>query len=112
MNNLIDEQDLFYDKILVIFDNDEEISKNINKQLKDNFNICRKKLSKFTTIEDYYITFYKNSKKEIIEAIKNNLNKIRQDTLDNILNLEEDKFIKNKNFRYETAIKESENIKI
>ena len=111
MNNLIDEEDLFYNKILVIFDNNEENSINIFNQLKNNFNICREKLLKFIIIEDYYFTFFKNSKKEIIEEIKNNLNNIRQNTLDNILNLNENKFIKNINFKYARALKESENIK-
>ena len=65
INKLIDEDNLFYRKVLVITD-EEEIAKTIYEQLKENLKICREKIKKLESIEIFYRYFYNNSKKEII----------------------------------------------
>ena len=111
INNLIDDDNIFYNKILVIFDNDIENSTNVYNMLKENLNKCKNKLNIFEKIEDYYNTFFKISKKDIIEQIKINLEKEKHNTLDKILNLNENKFINCKDFNFNTAIKDVENLK-
>jgi len=69
-NNLIDENNSFYKKILVILDGKEN---KIYEKIKGNVNICRNKFDKFEKIKDFYDTFYYSSKKEIIKLIKEKL---------------------------------------
>jgi len=57
-NNLIDEDNSFYKRILVILDGKEYEAKKIYKKIKGNINICRNKFDKFEKIEDIYNTFY------------------------------------------------------
>ena len=111
INNLIDEDKIFYNKILVIFDNDKENTDEVYNNLKVNLKKCETKLNKFRIIEEFYNTFYKISKRQIIDSINLNLENINQKTLSAILNLDENEFIKSSNFNFNNALKESENIK-
>ena len=111
INNLIDEDNIFFNKILVIFDNDKNTTEEVYNRLKNNVNLCQEKLRKYELIEDYYSSFYKTTKRNIIEQIKLCLDKLRQDTLEKIINLDENEFIKVNNFNFKEAEKESENIK-
>ena len=111
MNNLIDEDNLFYNKILVIFDNDKDNSIKIYEMLKENLEKCKNKFKQFETIEDYYNTFYKKSKADIINEIKSKLEILRNAFVNIILNTKNNEFINNKDFNYDITIKETENIK-
>ena len=44
------------------------------KQMQKNYMIKLKKMQKFATTEDFYNTFYNNTKKKIINLIKETLN--------------------------------------
>lgn len=72
--------------------------------------ICRKIFKKFEIILDYYNTFYKTTKKEIINEINVKLNKLRETNIDEIIKLDKNNFIKNE-FNLKNAIEETKNIK-
>ena len=111
INNLIYEDNIFFDKIMVIFDNNKENATIIYNNIKNNFDKCKNKLNIFEKIEEYYNTFFKISKSDIIVQIKFNLEKEKQNTLEKILDLEENTFIVNKNFNFDIATKEIEKLK-
>ena len=103
----------FFKKILVIMDNNEEEAKNIFKNIKTNLLKCQEKFKKFKLIEEYYNTFFQNSKKNIINEIKTKLDKLSKINMNEIINNEEYNeynLIKEK-FDLDDSIKESENIK-
>ena len=94
MNNLID-YDTFYKKILIIYDKDEQKSKNIYDKIKNDLQSCNKLFLKFEKIKDFYNTFLKNTKLTIINSIKQALNQLKQKNLDEILKLDEKTIIEN-----------------
>ena len=110
-NNLMDENNSFYKRILVILDGKEDEAKKIYEKIKGNINICRNKFDKFENMEDYYNTFYYNSKKEIIKLIKEKLKELNQSNIKDIVSLDESNFIQNKEFYYQEALEKYKNIK-
>ena len=111
IDNLIDESNIFYNKILTVYDGNKEKSIMIYNKIKNELQNCTNKLSKFEKIEDYYTTFFSVSKKKIISLIKKNLNNLKQKNINELSLLDENEIIKNKEFNLEISIKESENIK-
>jgi len=111
INNLIDYDNSFYNRILIIYDKDEQKAKIIYEKIKNDLHSCNKLFSKFEKIKDFYNTFLKSTKRTIINSIKKSLNKLKQKNLDEILKLDEKTIIENNEFNLETAIKESENLK-
>ena len=111
IDNLIDENNLFYNKILVIYDNDKQKAQNIYNKIKENLEICKNKLLKFEIIEEYYNTFLENTKKRIITIIKNRLSELKKENLNEILKINDIEIIVDEDFNLETSIKEIENIK-
>ena len=109
--NLIDENNSFYERILVIFDRNEDDAKKIYEKIKENLNICKNKFDKFEQIEDFYNTFYNNSKRDVINMIKNKLKIYKQKTIEEIAKLDEGNFINNKEFNYPEVFEASKNIK-
>ena len=109
--NLMDDE-IFFEKMLVIFDNKRHKTSIIYNLIKENLNKASNILINLEKIEDYYNTFYKLSKKYIINLIKLSLHNAKENTLDNIINYD---FIKslgnNFNFNFNEAIKEAEKIK-
>ena len=108
---LIDEENILYNKIMVIFNREEKTSRNVYNKIKKNFEICTNKFEKFELIEEYYNIFFKNTKQRIINKIGKRLNELKQKNLDEIVILNEKDFIIDNEFNSELAIKESENIK-
>ena len=100
----------FYNKILVITDKNEKESKEIYNKLKEYLEKAKKKIAIFQDIENYYNTFYPNSKKDIINEIKKQLYSIKQTNLDEIINLNEYDLIKDE-FDLNKSIEESKNLK-
>ena len=111
INYLIDEDNLFYNKILVIYDNDKKKSINIYNKIKDNLMICKKKFERFERIEDFYNSFLKNTKQRIINIIRKRLSDLKQENLNDILNLDDSEVIIDEDFNLEISTKEVENIK-
>ena len=114
MTDLINEDNSFYNKkILLICDRNEQKSQNIYNKIKNDLENCNKLFLKFKKIKDFYITFFQNTKKTIIESIEKELEKQKQKNIDEILklNLEEKKIIENNELNYEEAVKESEDLK-
>ena len=111
MNNLIDNDNSFYKKILIIYDKDEQKAKTIYEKIKNDLQSCHNLFFKFEKIKNFYITFLKNTKQTIIDLIKQTLNQLKQKNIDEILKLDEKTIIQNEEFNLETAINESENLK-
>ena len=110
-NNLIDENNLFYQKIFVISDENEKQTKDIYDKIKENLKICKQKFDKFEIIEDFYNTFYNNSKNKTIKLIKEKLNDLKQKNIEELIKLEERNFIINNEFNYEQSFEETKNLK-
>ena len=110
-NNLIDENNSFYQKIFVVTDQKEVEANKIYDKIKNNVDICKKKFEKFAIIEDFYNTFYNNSKKKIINLIKDALNEYKQKNINEIINIDDKDFIANPEFNYQQSLEECKNIK-
>ena len=111
IKNLIDEENLLYNKIMVIFDRDTKASRDVFNKIKKNIEICTNKFEKFEIIEEYYNIFFKNTKQRIIDEIGKKLNELKQKNLDELVILNEKDIIVDNEFNLELSIKESENIK-
>ena len=116
INNLIDENNTFYNKILVIVEdplqkkNNEKEAKSIYNNLKESLEKCKKKFDQLELIEEYYNTFYSFSKKDTINLINQKLNNYKKKFMSDILNA--DRLIEDNDvFNLEEAIEESKNIK-
>ena len=107
INNLIDKKNTLKYKISVI--GGEETDKILNK-LKENLKICQKKFEDLKLIADYYNSFFSNSKKEIINILKKELQEYKNRNIDDILGCKN--IIKDNNieFNLEKAIEESKKI--
>ena len=111
LSNLITDEDSFYKKLFVIFDEEEEKAKKIFADIKEAIQKCVKKFEVFEIMLDYYNTFFNNSKKELINIIKNSLNKLKQSKINEIINLDENNFINYKGFNFNESIEESKKIR-
>ena len=111
ISNLIDENDSFYQKIFVVFDEEEDRARKVYDNIKENMKICETKFQQFEIIMDYFNTFYSNSKKKLINLIKDSLNKLKQSNINEIINLDEHKFIKDNEFNLDELKEESKKIK-
>ena len=116
INNLIDETNSFYNKILVIVEdplkkhNDEKEAQDIYNNLKESLEKCKKKFAQLELIEEYYNTFFSYSKKDIIILLNQKLNNYKKKFISEILNT--DRLVEdNESFHLEEAIEESKNIK-
>ena len=109
LNNLLGNDDNFYKKILVITQNKEEADK-IYNNLKENMNICDKKLEELRIIEDFYTTFYTMTKEHIIDLIKEKTIQLKNKNISEIIKID-NIFLENDEFNFEEAKNESKNIK-
>ena len=108
INNLMDEGDSFYQKILVISENVKKAIE-IYSELKTSYSICKEKINKLKLINDYYNTFFSNSKGQIIKLLNQKINEIGQKDINDIIGL--DIKITNDGFNLDEAIIESKNLK-
>ena len=111
LSNLLADNDSLYKKIFVIFDEEEERAKEIHEIIKNAIKECINKFETFEIILDYLNTFFSIKKKELINLIKNSLNKLKQSTVYEIKNLEESKFINYEGFNLNELKEQSKNIK-
>ena len=111
IKNLIDENNSLYQKIFVVFDEEEGNAKKAYDKIKENMKIVEKKFEQFEIILDYLNTFFSNSKKNVINLIKNSLNKLKQSNINEIINLDENKFIQDNDFNLERLKEESKKLK-
>jgi len=107
--DLIDEDETLYEKILLVMDENE--AKTIYSKLKDDIKICKEKIVNIENILDYYSTFYKISKEEIIKTIKIKLPELQEKEIDKLKNIEINNYLNIKNFYIDEALEESKNIK-
>ena len=109
--NLMADDNSFYNKIFVIYDEDEQKAKDIFEKIKTAIKECLKKFEIFEIIMDYFNTFYNNSKKELINIIKNSLIYLKQWNVNEIIKLDENELIKFKGFDLKEIQEQSKNIK-
>ena len=110
-NNLIDENDSFYQKIFILTDQNKDQAQKKYDNLKEGLQKCQKKFEKFGEIQEFYNTFYNNSKRQVINLIKEKLNELKQTNIDEIIKLNEKDFINNDEFDYEQSTEEAKNLK-
>jgi len=117
INNIFDEENTFYPRLLLICDKEEETIE-LNNKVRVALQACREKLSIFEKIEEFYNTFLSETKKEIIAILRTTIFELRKKKLEELLQLKENKIIKDDNdnidnnfFNYDESVKESQNIK-
>ena len=111
IENLLENENSFYNKIKVLTDfNDKEAKKLLDK-IKDFVKQSQAKFDIFDTIIDYYNTFYNESKREIIQIIKDNIKIVKQKNIKKVLDLDINKFVENENFNLNQCKEDAENIK-
>ena len=74
---LMEEEENFYNKILVITQNENEAKKFFQK-FKDNIVICTQKLNELSVINDFYTSFYSSTQEDIIKLIKKKLAELKK----------------------------------
>ena len=109
VNNLIDENKTFYNKILAI-EEDKKITDKIYNEIKLDFEQCKQIFEELEIVEEYYKTFFSNSKKDTILLIHHKIRQFKQKNLNELIEYE-NFFMDNPNFDLDEAIKESQNIK-
>ena len=107
-NNLIDENNTFYNKILAI--ESKAFADKIYDNIKNNYEICKKKFEELALIEDYYSSFFSYSKREQILLIKQRVQEFTKKNISEIVNYE-NFLMDNNNFDYAQALEESKDIK-
>ena len=111
LSNLLADENSFYKKLFVVFDEEEKTSKQIHEKIKGAIQECLTKFETFEKILDYLNTFYSNTKKDLINSIKNSLNTLKQWRVNEILKLDEKNFIRYKGFNLEELKEQSKNLK-
>ena len=111
INNIMisKKKDEFLNRIKVIIQDDNE-AKTAYSNLLSNYDKCKKKFKEFNKIEDFYNTFYNESKKKLIEKIKDRIKQCKEKKISEILkinNLLSDV----KEFNYEQEKEEAKNLK-
>ena len=109
--NLIADNEALYNKIFVIFDEEEKKAKEVHQNVKEKLKECSKKFEVFEAILDFLNTFYSNTKKELISLIKQSLNNLKQWNVDKIIKLDENNFINYRGFNLEKLKELSKNIR-
>ena len=108
--NLMEKEEVFYNKILVIT-GDKNEGKKIFDKLKENMGICEQKLEELRIIEDFYTTFYGTTKENVINLIKKKTIELKNKNVSEIIILGNNIFNEEDNFDFEEAKEESKNIK-
>ena len=111
IDDLIDEQNILYEKILIIVNKDETTATKIVDKIKEGLNECQKKLDNFVKIKEYYQAFFEDDKKDLIDIIEEKIFELRQKNINDIVLMNEKTFIGNLEFDFEESLKESENLK-
>ena len=110
MKNLISDDNIIFEKIKVLTNNDKDEAEKIYQGLKDSIEKRKEKFHKLELINDYYNQFYKVTKKDQINLIKNKLTELYNMKISCIL--EEDNFFKDDNsFDYYEALEDCKKIK-
>jgi len=101
----------FLEKIKVLVDfNTNEANKILNK-IKSMVNKCLSKFEVFDKFIEYYSTFFKQSKRDLIQLIKNKLNLTKEQHLIHLINLNQDKYIVDENFSFNDCLNDNEYLK-
>ena len=110
LNNLIEKEDILYNKILVITGNEDEAKKFFDK-IKENLQKCEKIFEELKTVEDFYTTFYNLTKEHERDIIKRKTIELKNKNVSELIKMGNNIFEGNNEFNYEEAKEESKNIK-
>ena len=111
VNNLMEDEKIFYNKILAISRDKKETKKFIDK-FKENMKICNQKLDELEMIKDFYTAFYSITKEGIINLIKRKVAKLKNTNVSEIVKIDnQNLFANNEEFNYEEAKNDGKNIK-
>ena len=88
INNLIDDKN-FYEKVKFIIVNEGMDLKTIFDKLNNQVKLCRNEFDKFEKLNDYFITFFSNSKKDEIDLINKKLAELKKKKVNEIKNIEQ-----------------------
>lgn len=111
INDIHYKNNLFYQRILILVNRNENSGKKIFDKIKEDLINCINKVNKFELIENYYKTFLENEKKDIIPILEEKLKEFQRKNLNEIVIMNEQNIIPNKEFNFEEAIQESKNLK-
>jgi hypothetical protein len=106
INILINGTNSFYNKILVI---DKNKAKEIYDKLCVNLKICQNRLKELEVIEDYYTTFYSNSKRLLINILTKKIKEFKRKNISDIISNED--IIADNDIDINQMIEESKNLK-
>jgi hypothetical protein len=111
IESLMEEENGFLSKIIVLCEFNEKEANNIMNIIKGFLKKCTEKFDVFDKILEFYTSFYSESKRKVIELIKNSIKLVKQKMIKEIIDLNLDKFVEDPNFKLNECLKESENIK-
>ena len=101
----------FLEKIKVIVDFKNNEAKKIMDKIKEMVNKCLIKFDIFDKFIEYYSTFFRETKRDFIQLIKDKLKLTKEQNLIDLVNLGPDKYIIDKNFSYNDCVKDCENLR-
>ena len=109
ITNLIDEPS-FYRKLEVLLNNEGNDPKIVFVELKKDIEICRNKFDEVEKINDYFNSFFSNSRKNEIDLINRKLLELKKKKVSEIIKI--DKFFdENELENFDDLIEESKNLK-
>ena len=111
LKEFMEEDKVFENKIKIMTPDDAEAEK-LYKKLKCDLEKCQKDLDNIEIIIDYYLTFFPNTKEDIINILQKKDKEYRNEKkIKELINMDIKNFINIKNFYLNEVIEESKNIK-
>ena len=99
----------FFERMKVIFQNDENAKNALNNLIK-NYSTCERKIIEFNKIEEFYNTFYKETQKKLIEKIKERIKQCKEKKISELIKID-NLLSDDEEFNFEQAKKEAEMLK-
>ena len=111
IETLLQYENQFLEKIEVIVDFDIKEANKIMNKIKSMVDKCLTKFNIFDKFIEYYSTFFRETQRNLIQLIKDKLKLTKEINLINLVNLNSDKYIVDKDFSYKECLKDSENLR-
>ena len=112
INNIFDEENSFYPRLILLCEKGEEQAKPLNEKIKNALQICRAKIAVFEEMDEFYSTFYNDTKKHIIDLLRATIFELKQQKLEELMDKNEKNVIEdNEEFNFDISVKESQNLK-
>jgi hypothetical protein len=112
INNIFDEENSFYPRLILLCEKGEEQANPLNEKIKNALQICREKIKVFEKMDEFYSTFYNDTKKDIIDLLRATIFELRQKKLEELMDKNEKNVIENnEEFKFDISVQESQNVK-